>query len=235
MRAAARSCDAHRLERAGADVQREVRERDAAPLQRVEQRRVEMQPGGRRGDRARLARIDRLVALRVALVRGARHVQRQRHRRRGARAARTRRRSPRSAGGRARRCARARSPRSPSARTSVAPGARRMVHAHLREDLVRPEHALDHDLDAAARLLAPDEPRLDHARVVQHDDVAARDEAGDVAELPVGAARRSRRRDAAAGSRRARPAETARSAPAAARSRNRRGACRDYRRRGYGA
>ena len=61
-----------------------------------------------------------------------------------------------------------------------------MVHAHLREYLVRPQHALDHDLDAAAGSLASHEARVDDASIVQHDHIAARDEAGQVAERPVG-------------------------------------------------
>jgi hypothetical protein len=40
----------HRLERARADVQRDESRRDSRGAQRPEQRLVEVQPGGRRGD-----------------------------------------------------------------------------------------------------------------------------------------------------------------------------------------
>src|SRR2546423_1205146 len=55
--------DAHRLERAEADVQSEARGSRAALLDAPEHRMVEMQAGGRRRDRAGLRGIYRLVAL----------------------------------------------------------------------------------------------------------------------------------------------------------------------------
>ena len=69
---------AHRLEGAGADVQGDVAELDAARAQRVQQRVVEMQAGGRRGDRAEFAREHGLVALVVVGARLALDVGRQR-------------------------------------------------------------------------------------------------------------------------------------------------------------
>ena len=52
---------AHRQEGAGADMQRDGDALDAALLQRLEQRRREMQPGGRRRDRAVVGGEDGLV------------------------------------------------------------------------------------------------------------------------------------------------------------------------------
>src|SRR5262249_56128985 len=51
----------HGLKGAGPDVQGEEGELDAAAPERCEQRLVEVQPGGRRGDRTGRARIDGLI------------------------------------------------------------------------------------------------------------------------------------------------------------------------------
>ena len=71
---------AHRLERAGPDMQGEESELDAAGAQALDERLVEMKPGGRRRDRARSARIDRLVTRLVLGRRRVRDVGRERHR-----------------------------------------------------------------------------------------------------------------------------------------------------------
>src|SRR5205085_6502835 len=55
--------DADRLERAVADVQRDRRHADAAPAQRVEDRRSEVQTGRRGGNRSACLRAYRLVAV----------------------------------------------------------------------------------------------------------------------------------------------------------------------------
>jgi hypothetical protein len=70
--------DAHRLEGAGAHVQGDVGDVHALRGQFVEQRLVEVQAGGRRGDGARLLRIDGLVTLLVELVGVVLDVRRQR-------------------------------------------------------------------------------------------------------------------------------------------------------------
>ncbi len=70
---------AHRLERAGADVQRDRRQFDAAGAQAVEQLAREVQAGGRRRDGAAARRVHGLVALRVLGGVGVRDVRRQRH------------------------------------------------------------------------------------------------------------------------------------------------------------
>ena len=57
--------DAHRLERAVADVQRDFGPLDAALDAASQQRRREVQSGRRRGDRSARAREDRLVALAI--------------------------------------------------------------------------------------------------------------------------------------------------------------------------
>ena len=76
---ASTSIDAHRLKRAVADVQRDGRALDAPLVQRVEKLRREMQAGGRRRDRAALARIHGLIPLAIALRVVALDVRRQRH------------------------------------------------------------------------------------------------------------------------------------------------------------
>jgi hypothetical protein len=70
--------DPHRLEGAGADMQREPAELDAAFAQRRQQRIVEVQAGGGRGDRAEFAGEHGLVALVVVRARLALDVGRQR-------------------------------------------------------------------------------------------------------------------------------------------------------------
>jgi hypothetical protein len=70
---------AHRLERAGADVQRHRGALDAARGERGEQLGVEVQRRSRRRDRARPLGEDGLVARAVARVVGALDVRRQRH------------------------------------------------------------------------------------------------------------------------------------------------------------
>ena len=70
---------AHRLEGAGADMQREPAELDAQRLQPCEQGFVEVQAGGGCGDRAGRARVDRLVAVAVHGFVAARNVWRQWH------------------------------------------------------------------------------------------------------------------------------------------------------------
>jgi hypothetical protein len=66
-RVAGEAVAAHRQEGAGPDVERDSGGRDAAGGELVEQARREMEAGGRRRDRARRAREDRLVALAVEL------------------------------------------------------------------------------------------------------------------------------------------------------------------------
>ena len=71
--------DAHGLKRARADVQRDVSELDARLAAGLQDRRVEMQAGGRRGNRAGLAREHGLVALAILEFGRAGDVRRQRH------------------------------------------------------------------------------------------------------------------------------------------------------------
>ena len=101
---------AHRLERAGADVQRDRRALDAARAQRREQLGVEVQRRGRRRDRAGPLGEHGLVALDVVAFVGALDVGRQRHVAVALEQAPAARRE--SAGGTAnRRCPRGRAPR----------------------------------------------------------------------------------------------------------------------------
>ena len=150
---------AHRLEGAGADVQRERGALDAARLERVEQRVVEMQRRRRRGDRAGPRREHRLVA---PLVVGRRRRARCRAaaaRGRGARAARTGRRE--SAAGTARRRGPPRpstsaSKRSPSAeaKTMRCPACGDLLARSCASTSCGRQHALDQHLDRAAAGLA---------------------------------------------------------------------------------
>ena len=70
---------ANRRERAVADVHRDVGPLDAAGGELREQRRREMQPRGRRGDRSAGTRVDRLIPLAIRRAVGTLDVRRQRH------------------------------------------------------------------------------------------------------------------------------------------------------------
>ena len=69
---------AHRRKGACADMQRDERAADLARLRCRKYRVIEVQAGGRRGDRAQCARIHCLIALLIAILRRAVNVRRQR-------------------------------------------------------------------------------------------------------------------------------------------------------------
>ena len=140
---------------------------------------IEMQAGGRRRHCARLARVDGLVARLVFVARPPRRCM--------AAAA------PRRA-------------RSSTSNTSSRPRNSKTIqivlalqHAHLHARRVRSarvpargawlartsastcaviEHPLDQHLDPAAAVLVAEQPRLDHARVVEHQHVGGREQPG---------------------------------------------------------
>ena len=62
---------------------------------------------------------------------------------------------------------------------------RRVAGADERQGLARAEHALDEELDLASARLPAGEPRLDDARIVQHEEVALVDQPRQVGELQV--------------------------------------------------
>ena len=146
--------------------------------------------GRRSAPRPRPAlRVDGLVALGVPGLRRVADVGRQRHR---AVALEQRARRPRrSAPGRAR--LRGLGPRleHPSPTTSSEPAGGGWLARISASASRAPSDALDEQLDLAAARLAAGEPRLDDARVVQHEHVALVDQARQVGELQVleGAAR----------------------------------------------
>ena len=69
----------HGLERPGPDVQRDERGCYVTTRERVEQRAVEMQTGGRRGDGARFGGVDRLIAIGIGGIGLVHDIGRQRH------------------------------------------------------------------------------------------------------------------------------------------------------------
>ena len=66
-----------------------------------------------------------------------------------------------------------------------AAGARRMARAELKHALVHAEHAFQQQLDGAARGLDRAQSRLDHPCVVEDDEVAGGEKAGQVGERAV--------------------------------------------------
>ena len=210
--------DLHRQEGSCAHVQRHPRRLDARRLQRVEERRVEVQSRRRRGDRPGVAGIHGLVAGFVGTGRRARDVRRQRDR---------------GVGGEVvgKRC---HAGEAQPEESVVAPddgrldGARKddrlartggVAGTDLEEALVEAQHPLQQEFNPAAGGLGADEPRLHDPGVVQHQEVAGAEQARQVAETAIG--RAPRRRGAGAGCRCARQAVSGRSGPAAVRSRSR--------------
>ncbi|KGD43715.1 hypothetical protein DO70_6589 [Burkholderia pseudomallei] len=178
--------DAHRLERARADVQRERRALDAARLERGEHRVVEVQAGRRRGDGARVRGEHRLIAGLVGRVGRVLDVRRQRqpavaldqHEAVVGEVQREERldaladRHVERIGERER-----------------GAGRRALARADLRERGALAGDALDQHLDLAAACLATEEARLEHLRVVEDEQVARRDARGQLGEAPVDEAR----------------------------------------------
>jgi hypothetical protein len=176
----------HRLEGPRADVQGHEVELDAALANRLEQLPIEVQAGGRRGHRARIAREHRLVAGLVAPLRRAADVWRQRHR-----AVRLEQRLERVFAGielELEQVRRARGHGRPGGVGEAQPGsgAGRLAGAHVGEKAPLAGLALDQHLGAPAARLARREPRLDHPGVVEHQQIARRQQLGEIGESAVG-------------------------------------------------
>jgi hypothetical protein len=172
----------HRLEGAGAHVQRDAGALHTAGFQLGQQAFVEMQCGGRRGHCARHAREHGLVAARVVGRIGVRDVGRQRH---VAAALHQRIRvfagiAEAEAEQRAVFVGPAAQQRGAKAADHLQRGAHRrlLAHLHVRDHLVALQHALDQQFELAAGRLFAEQARLDHLRVVEHQQVAARSSEG---------------------------------------------------------
>ena len=173
---------AHRLEGACADVQGHAGNAHAALVQAREQGLVEVQPGGGRGHRAGVARIDRLVAPLVLGIGRMRDVRRQRqhafalehvqHRRIEAQ-------QPELAVA-LEHLGPCRAEQQPRAR------ARRLARAQLRQRLALAGDALDQHLHAPAAGLGAAQARAQDAGVVEHQQVARREQPGQRVEAQVG-------------------------------------------------
>ena len=174
----------HRLEGARADVQRHERLLDAAICERLEQRRIEMQAGGRCRDRAPDARVHGLVALGVFGDRRVGDVGRQRQLavalEPGVQVAdafepEAEETAIARLDGRAR----------IRGQEDDAADAGRMARPHLHDRRVRPGDALDQHLDFPAAGLAPADARVDDARVVEHQQVVGGQQRRQVGEAQV--------------------------------------------------
>ncbi len=171
--------------RSGADVERDPGDADAVGFERGEERRVEVQSRCRRGDGAGRAREDRLVARLVVDFRRARDVWRQRNgavtiqiveERHVARQAQFEKAIASSDDGGAR----------AARKRELAADFRRMADAQLEERAIGSEQALEQQLGFAPGRLRRLEARLDDSRVVQHDEVAGRDESRQIGEREIG-------------------------------------------------
>ena len=179
---------AERSEGARAHVQGHPRDLDALLLERREQRLVEVQAGGGRRDRARPARIHRLVSRGVRGVRLPANVRGKRH---GAGALDEPSRVVRT--------------RKLQIEQVAAPGPHREAAAPVDgqeraaprllaepqpcEHPVGGEYALDEDLHPAAGRLRREQPGPDHPRVVDDDEISGGEVLGNPGKRPVRDAR----------------------------------------------
>ena len=181
---------AHRLEGAGADVQRDARRVDATLREVGQHRVVEVQRGGGRGDRPRVRREHGLVAALVIGGVGMGDVRRQRHvtvrfeqRERIGRKAQVKQRTLRSRAAEHRRVERLRAVDTEEAHHAAR--LRRLARAQVHQHFMHRQHALDQRLDRAAARLRAEQARLDHARVVEDQQVTGTQQRGQFAEHAV--------------------------------------------------
>ena len=173
---------AHRLERPRANVQRNLCHLHAAQADGGEQCLVKMQPGGGGGDRAAVFGKHRLIALLVALQRRALQIRRNRHL------------ALRRQQLRPRRLARQGKQRLVPPRylhlgitdANHPANLRRFRGAHIRIRLMRALQALQQNLDAAAAFLLPEQPRRQHARIVEHQQIIGLEQIRQIAHHAVG-------------------------------------------------
>ncbi len=173
----------HRLEGADADVQRHRGALDSRRLEPPEQRGVEVQPGGGRGDGAGLAREHGLIALAIGGLVGAFDVRRQRHV-----AEPLEMRLDRL--GEAERAPAVLARRHHFGFEAVGeahPIARPGAFARLRERVPfpRPELLDQQQLHLAAAPAPAEEPRRHHLGVVDHQQVPRSQDPGQVSHSPV--------------------------------------------------
>ena len=60
-----------------------------------------------------------------------------------------------------------------------------MARAHQRQRVAAVQHALDQQLDPAAAAFVPEQPRLDHASIVQHQHVVGLQQAREIGEASI--------------------------------------------------
>ena len=176
--------DFDRLEGTRADVQRNVRKRDAALAQALEHRLVEMQAGRGRRDRARVPCINGLIALAVLGLRRARYIRRQRDL-----AVTIEIGGERDVGG----DSQAKEPpftlehRRPCASVERKGSADlgRMAGGELHPRFVVCDDALEQDLDSAAAVLAAMKARANDFGVVEDEQVPGREQLGQVRERAI--------------------------------------------------
>ncbi len=158
---------------------------DAGARERRKHRVIEMQSGGGGGRRSGMARVDGLVALGIRFVRGARDVRRQRHlavalqilvERFDALEAQAEEAAIALDDGGAH----------SAGQQQNAARMGRMARAKLEHGFVRAKRAFEQQLDFAARRAQRVDPRPDHARVVENDQIAAREKPRQLGESTIG-------------------------------------------------
>ena len=113
----------------------------------------------------------------------------------------------------------------PPGSATAAPAFKPLLARACTSAVSRRQHPLQQQLDPPAAVLDAVNARRDHARVVEHQQIAGAQQRRQIAKLEVPNAPRRRRRAAAAGWRSAASRAAARSAPAADRNESRCAAC----------
>ena len=175
----------HRLERPRADVQRDVRKRDAGSGKRGEHRLIEMQTRRRRGDRARVARVYRLIARFIVGAGGTLDIRRKGHGAVLVEVLADRHRTVESQLEESIAPARHHCVRAPR-KVDHPTDARRVTRTKLKERLPRTGDPLEQQFDLSAGGLGRPYPRLDHPRVVEDEKVVRCNETGKIGEDVIG-------------------------------------------------
>ena len=172
---------ADRLERAGADMQGGGSDLDAPVGDRAQQRRIEMQPGGRRSHGPGMLAVHGLIALLVLGVRRARDIRRQRRAAVGIEKLQHIAGEPKQVELAATR----HHGHDLAIHQERASGMQGLADAHLAQRGVSAFDPLDQDLGAPPGILDRAHPRLDDAGVVDHEEIVRAQQIDDLAETPV--------------------------------------------------
>lgn len=189
----------HRLEGAGAHVQRQITDIDARRLYLRQRFGVEVQPRGGRRDRARMAAVDGLITTVVERVRGAANVRRQRQLAHLIQPLAQRQIEMQTEKLTLAITNAGHHPLSATGKLKARAGRQRLAAAQLNKGLPIARQALDQCLDTPAAGPPAAQPGANHARVVQQQQVAGAQQGWQVGEGAVANGRSGRQVQQATG------------------------------------